>query len=385
MDNDDSQDESWLDPREELANDVALLYSWAKVDETSYRDFSGQRKRRPVARDLSSAGETRNSAEGNRSEHNSGPGLVPTPATLAGRSPATLPTSQPDKAIHEKHAAPLTGELQNISTITDGLLQETAAIASEARNLVQMPESPGRGSVLAVYSIAGGVGKSTLCANLGKTLCSLGEQILLVDASGRRLLPFYFGATEQRTGARRFAAPDAHGRFVDIITGEKATQEWLEREVKSARSTSQRIILDLGVSCENLLPTILPLCSVVLIPLLPDLNSMLTIPRLESSLNTISPGSSARAVFYVLNCFDTLSVNDQRVRELVAQQCGSHLLPIALRWSRELRESLHAGMPAADYTPGPELSLDYMELALWIRRTAPLSPTNVHPGRWSEQ
>ena len=58
--------------------------------------------------------------------------------------------------------------------------------------------------VLAVYSIAGGVGKTTLCANLGKTLCSLGEQ-LLVDASGRCLLPYYFGGLpDLRPGLRKF-------------------------------------------------------------------------------------------------------------------------------------------------------------------------------------
>lgn len=305
MDINDNQDAIWPDPQEELANDVALLYSWANVGETTYRDFSGQRRISPVKAKP--------------------PDVVPAPGPTVSAS------------------------------------------------------------VLAVYSIAGGVGKSTLCANLSKTLSALGEQILLVDASRRGLLPFYFGATGQRTGVRRFRAPGASGRSIDLITAEEATSEWLAAEVQSAISSSQRIVIDLEASCETMLATILPLCSVLLIPLLTDLNSLLTIPQLRRRLNPDAGAPRTPAVFYLLNCFDPLSANDQRVRELVAQECESQLLPLTLRYCRELREALHIGVTEADHTPGPDLGYDYLELALWVRRAAPLSAMAILPGRWSEQ
>ena len=250
----------------------------------------------------------------------------------------------------------------------------------EAGEAVHVPETPGGGSVCAVYSIAGGAGKSTLCANLSKTLSALGEQILLLDASHRGFLPFHFGANEQRTGVRRFRAPGASGRSVDIVTAEQVTSDWVAAEVRSAISSSQRIVIDLESSCETMLSTILPLCSLLLIPLLTDLNSILTIPGLQRSTAARTP-----AVFYILNCFDARSANDQRVREMVTQECGSQLLPITLRHSRELREALHAGIAAADHDPGPELGYDYLELALWLRRAAPLGAARVLPSRWSEQ
>jgi cellulose biosynthesis protein BcsQ len=305
MDINDNQDALWPDPEEELANDVALLYSWAKVGETTYRDFSRQRRRSPVK--------------------------------------------------------------------------------TEPPEVVQVPESPGSASVLAVYSIAGGVGKSTLCANLSKTLSALGEQILLVDGSHRGFLPFHFGATEQRKGVRSFRAPGASGRSVDIVTAEQATSEWLAAEVKNASCSSQRVIIDLEPSCEAMLAAVLPLCSLILIPLMPDLNSILTIPHLQRMLKPDSGAPRTPAAFYILNCFDPLSANDRRVRELVAQECESQLLPVALRHSRELREALHAGIAAADHTPGVELGYDYLELALWVRRVAPLGAAGIPVGRWSEQ
>jgi hypothetical protein len=38
-----------------------------------------------------------------------------------------------------------------------------------------------------------------------------------------------------------------------------------------------------------------------------------------------------------------------------------------------------------DSTPGSELSHDYLQLALYVRRVAPLSSHVALPGRWSEQ
>jgi cellulose biosynthesis protein BcsQ len=300
MDIDNKQDTFRLDTHKDLANDVALLYSWSKVGGVTYQDFSSERWRSPVKVESPGVG----------------------------------------------HA----------------------------------PNSAATASVMAVYSIAGGVGKSTLCANLSKTLSALGEQVLLVDASRRGFLPFHFGASDQFTGDRRLRAPGPSGRSVDVITAEHVTSEWLATEVKNAASSSQRIVIDLEPSCETMLATILPLCSLVLIPLLTDLNSILTIPQLQRFA-----ARQTRPVFYILNSFDPLSANDQRVRELVAQECDSRLLPVTLRHSRELREALHAGIAAADHTPGPELGYDYLELALWIREAAPLGAAKALPSRWSEQ
>ena len=335
MDKNDNQDEKWSDPREELANDVALLYSWAKVGETTYREFSGQRKRKAGVN-----------------------ALEKTPQPTG----STLPTGAPEQVAN--------------AAITDGS-------SNDGMDVTRTLKSRDKGPVVGVFSIAGGVGKSTLCVNLAKALCCMGEHIVLVDATSRGFLPFYFGATERRAGTRRFSPPAAHGRFVDVVTTEEVTQDWLEGELKNAMNTSQRIILDLGSCYEPLLPRFLSLCSLVLVPILPDLNSILTMATLDTAFASAVP--PAPAAFFVLNCFDPHSANDRRVHELVEHECGDRLLPVTLRRSRELREALSGGIPGADHSPGPELSHDFMELALWVRSKVPLSATRILPGRWSEQ
>ena len=44
MENNENQDTSRPSPQEELADDVALLYSWANVEDATYRNFSRQPK-----------------------------------------------------------------------------------------------------------------------------------------------------------------------------------------------------------------------------------------------------------------------------------------------------------------------------------------------------
>ena len=248
------------------------------------------------------------------------------------------------------------------------------------------PDLPGTSSsAIGIYSVAGGAGKTTVSANLGKALCSLGEQLLLVDTSGRGLLPFYFGATELRWGSRKFAAPGVNAPFIQVIAAEQVTGEWLHDEVKPSMSGAQRTIFDLGALCGSLLPALFSMCSVVLVPLLPDLNSVLSVGVIERVMHAHSAGLKTPSLFYLFNRFDEQSINDQQARELVARQCGKRLLPVTLRHDWTLTEALHGGISASDHTPGSGLSHDYLELALWVRRVAPLSSAVMLPGRWSEQ
>jgi cellulose biosynthesis protein BcsQ len=358
MEKTETQEVSQNKPQNEVANDVAMLFSWAKMENTPYRDFSRPRKASPA----------------------------PQPAPVQSVEPAAANTNGSRDAIASSAtvaaavpAPPLVGVVNH----------PPAALASEPIPPVAQPVtiqsafvqvSP----VVAIYSVAGGVGKTALCANLGKALCSLGEQPLLVDVSSRGLLPFYFGATDQRAGSRKFVAPGVNAPFVQVVTADRVTNDWLEGEVKPQMASAQRTVFDLGELCGDLLPTIFSMCTMVLIPLLPDLNSVVTVAAIESSLNTPATGPKP-AVYYVFNRFDEHKVNDQHARDLVARQCGQRLLPITLRHDLKLTEALHGPLATADHTPGPELSHDYLELALWVRRVAPLRSAALLTGRWSEQ
>jgi cellulose biosynthesis protein BcsQ len=366
MENNEIQNVSRSGPQKELANDVAMLFSWAKIQNAPYRDFSRQPKRSQsplVHTDAPSSSAIAASANIDVCSPELRPGL---------RLEPTAPVEHQAAPSHDPR--------------TRRSLQQDVPAVSQAGTLGAYQSGNGKPSpVIGIYSIAGGAGKTTVSANLAKTLCSLGEQLLLVDASGRGLLPFYFGATELRAGTRKFVAPGVNAPFIQTVTAGIVTSEWLNGEVKPLMSASQRTIFDLGPLGGSLLPTLFSMCTVVLIPLLPDLNSIVTVAAIESSLNAQSTGLKSPAVFYLFNRFDEQSINDQQAREFVARQCGDRLLPTTLRHDWTLTEALHGGISASDHTPGSELSHDYLELALWVRRVAPLNPAMLLPGRWSEQ
>ena len=386
MENDEIPDAPRPSSQKELANDVALLFSWAKIENAHYRDFS--RKRPSLSIPVQNGSGAKNEelavrVESNGNQETGSFSLPAASATVDVCSPAIPIGLGPQGAMPAIHQ-PIPVQLPE----TRGLFPQDFPAAPNVgmHGGLREPELPGKASpVVAVYSIAGGVGKTTLCANLGKTLCSLGEQLLLVDATGRGLLPFYFGATELRTGARKFAAPGANAPFIQVIAAEEVSAQWLDRDVKHVMATSQRTIFDLGPRDESLLSAILGMCSMVLIPLLPDLNSIVTVSRIETLFNAQATGSKTPAVFYLFNRFDEHNVNDQRARDFVVRHCGDRLLPISLHHGRELTEALHGGLAGADHTPGPELSHDYLELALWVRSVAPLRSASLVPHRWSEQ
>jgi cellulose biosynthesis protein BcsQ len=373
MENGNTQDVNDPASHKELANDVALLYSWARIENTPYRDFSRQRTSpsRPAHSE-----ETSNEAQGGTSS--SHPGTNPlspnhTSATVDVFDQAVPGVLNPPPPGHAGHSA-----ISERKYNTDILPEQYGWATQDG-----LPEPSGKPPALAVYSIAGGVGKTTLCANLGKTLCSLGEQLLLVDATGRGILPFYFGATELRTGVRKFIASGAGAPPIQVIAGGEITQQWLDRDVQDLMATTQRTIFDLSLASLSLLPVILKMCTLVLVPLLPDLNSIVSLAHVEDSLQAMGPNEPT--VCYFFNRFDEQSTNDQRARDFVSRHCGHRLLPISLRNDLELTNVLQSGLPGVDNPPGSGLSHDYLQLALWVRRVAPLNSSALLPARWSEQ
>ena len=62
--------------------------------------------------------------------------------------------------------------------------------------------------VVAVFSLAGGVGKTCLVATLGRALAALGEHVLLADTAACGLLPLLFrlARVQARGGSHLFSS-----------------------------------------------------------------------------------------------------------------------------------------------------------------------------------
>jgi cellulose synthase operon protein YhjQ len=293
------------------------------------------------------------------------------------------------------------------SLLTDTLQHSRERVASRWFALKgvfegQQPEQPeqpvrqkeARTPALVLFSLAGGVGKTSMVATLGRALASLGEKALLTDTTNYGLLRFYFGARELRPGVvRTFSPPsgstDAPIYLVNYDTEQKlndASQDWLVDEIARNSRGANRVILDLGTGSAALLRRLTRLNPTVLVPVSPDMNSVISIANVDKAFQGLT-NADGRPIqpMYLLNQFDASLPLHLDVREVMRQQLGDRLLPFVIRRSPAVSEALAEGMTVIDYAPNSPVAEDYMNLAAWVRNVSAPAAAAFRGVRWSER
>jgi cellulose synthase operon protein YhjQ len=252
-----------------------------------------------------------------------------------------------------------------------------------------------RAPVLAVFSLAGGVGKTSLVATLGRALSARGERVLLVDTAAYGLLPFYFGARDQRPGQlRTFSPPGAGGDApIQMVTvdpetfgPETAPQETLTGEIAKYSRGVSRVIVDLATASGATTRRVLRMSPIVLVPVIPDMSSVVSVSSIDAFFqhNSAVTGSNVLP-YYVLNQFDPSLPLHLDVREVLREQLGDRLLPFALRRAPAVSEALAEGMTVMDYAPNSTVAEDFGSLAGWVKNVSAPASSGFRGVRWSER
>ena len=252
-----------------------------------------------------------------------------------------------------------------------------------------------RTPVLAVFSLAGGVGKTSLVATVGRALSSMGEKVLLTDTTSHGLLPFYFGASELRQGTVRTFSPPSGSTDapiylvsydVDQMGNDQSAQEQLAEEIINNSRGTQRILLDLTVGSSWMVRRLSRLNPTILVPVAPDMNSVISLQTVEKFFSGVNDGDGRPLQpFYVLNQFDTSLPLHLDVREVMRRQLGDRLLPFVIRRAPSVSEALAEGMTVVDYAPDAPVAEDYLNLATWLRTVAAPATAGFRNVRWSER
>jgi cellulose synthase operon protein YhjQ len=251
-----------------------------------------------------------------------------------------------------------------------------------------------RAPVTAVFSLAGGVGKTSLVATLGRALSAVGERVLLTDTTSYGLLPFYYGARELRPGVvRTFTPPQsAHDSPVNMVSYDVNAQptdsdeDWLVNEVSGAGRNSNRVLVDLATASSAVTRTILRTKPTVIVPVVPDMSSVIGLSAVEHFFRTNSAADGQPIKpYYILNQFDPSQPLHLDVREVLRQQLGDRLLAIVLRRSQAVSEALAEGMTVMDYAPKSGIAEDYVALAAWLRSLQAPAQQTYRAMRWSEK
>lgn len=252
-----------------------------------------------------------------------------------------------------------------------------------------------RAPVMAIFSLAGGVGKTSLVATLGRALSARGERVLLVDTAAYGLLPFFFGAGDQRPGMlRTFSPPVSSGDApIQMITldpenfgPETAPQEALTAEISKHARGVGRVIIDLATASGATTRRIMRLAPQILVPLIPDMNSVVSVSSIDAFFDHNGGASAVHSLpHYVLNQFDSSLPLHLDVREVLREQLGDRLLPFVLRRAPAVSEALAEGMTIIDYAPNSGVVEDFASLASWVKSLSAAATTTFRGVRWSER
>lgn len=324
-------------------------------------------------------------------------------------SPAWLTADRAELTVHSLHAASLhAASVDTLQGARDRLASRWFALKGMFEGaVIQDDELPARAlpaasgtPMLAVFSLGGGVGKSSLAATLTRVLSAAGERVLLVETTAYGLLPFFFGARERRPGVLRTFTPPEPGSDAPVqmltIDGEKlAAKTQAETEAESVdplcaeimaqADGASRIVVDIATASAAAYP-LLRLSPLVLVPMIPDMNAVVNAASVESFFqrNRGTAGTSAE-VYYVLNQFDPSLPLHIDVREVLRERLGSRLLPFALRRSPAVGEALAEGMTVLDYAPASPITQDFISLGAWIKTHSAPAGAAGRGARWVEQ
>jgi cellulose biosynthesis protein BcsQ len=397
----------------EPPEDVASLYSWANMHGAKYKDFSGVRAQtREKARlrmeqllkeekqhRAVEALKTKQQAESVHDIEDAKPGsetlfVAPAETQMEVQTDAAAPDEKQRFAwLSEPPAAPQAASVREPAgsrwLLLQDMLKAAPAIACEPACVAA--SATARMPVLAVFSLAGGVGKTSLTATLGRTLAAQGERVLLVDTAAYGLLPFYFGAEDQRPGQVRTFMPPATGfdtpiQLVMFDPERMEPQETLSEAITVAARDASRVIIDLATASGATMRRVLRMVPTVLVPLTPEMNSVASVQAIESFFrHQESVAGNPIRPYYVLNQFDASLPLHVDVRTMLREQLGDRLLDFVIRRTPALSEALAEGMTVVDYAPHSVAVEDFGNLAAWVKVQSVPVNQRFRGARWSER
>ena len=254
---------------------------------------------------------------------------------------------------------------------------------------------PARAPVVAVFSLAGGVGKTSLVATLGRALSARGERVLLVDTAAYGLMPFFFGAHDQRPGVlRTFSPPGTSGDApIQMITldpeslgsenGCARGSDRGDRQICARRKSRHRRSRD-GLWCYQSTHHANGAAGAGALDSRHELGGERKLHRqlLPAQLRFDRQAGAASLRAQPVRSLSALHLD---IREVLREQLGERLLPFVLRRAPAVSEALAEGMTVMDYAPNSTLADDFGALAGWVKSHSARGHDSYRGVRWSER
>lgn len=230
---------------------------------------------------------------------------------------------------------------------------------------------------IAVFSLAGGVGKTTLATALGRLLSGRMHQVVLANCDSNFGLQHLRGSYSQTVGAFTFVhAPEHTAAFpmALIEAGEYATADERESALKMIRDSSLQadtMLLDLPANRSAHTLECLRTADHILIPLSPDMHSAVTLGWLEELMKRERATGAGRSVHYIINRYDGTRSVHRDMRDRLQSTLGKSLLPFAIREEQQVQDAMRSGLTVIDYAPQSGVVVDLKALGKWVEQLLP--------------
>lgn len=249
-------------------------------------------------------------------------------------------------------------------------------------------------ALITLLSPKGGVGCTTLCANLGIALQHLGYQVVLVDLDPQNALRLHFQAapSDERglvdrldAGAnwRPILVPMTEG--VEVLAFGTASDAQRARFDELKRSPAElprrlRALFDAPntlviVDANRVAPAetspLIDDADLTLLVLMADAGSVALLPRLESLAGSLRQAGDDGRLGYLLNQLDTRSRLKREIAELMLQRLAP-LVVGAVHRDEAVAESLAAQRSLFEQAPFSAAARDIEEAARTLARHFPL-------------
>jgi chromosome partitioning protein len=260
---------------------------------------------------------------------------------------------------------------------------------------------------MAVFSLKGGTGKTTLSASLGWILAEEGCRILMIDMDPQGHLSHFFQVRAQRDQPTLFdvliadrplpeaVVATANPNLAILPAGEETlhlnealiARPWREWKLKDALEAAQPlsydlVLIDVGGNLSLVTYNALLAARVLLIPVLPDLFSYLSLKTLFAFLQELG---SKYQVFYnmiwvLINKINPHRPLDRENRQALESYYGKFLVPEVIREDGKLVQALRQQVPVTQCAPRSTAARDLQKVARFIRANVVGSPAKSSRG-----
>lgn len=243
--------------------------------------------------------------------------------------------------------------------------------------------------VITVVSAKGGVGKTTLAANLASVLANRGRNVLAIDLDPQNALRLHLGVPlDSYDGLSRATLAGQPWRTV-MINGideiaivpygmlreedQRRFEAWIEREpgwlaqALASIGHDDLVVIDTPPGSSSYLRAALGAADLALNVVLADAASYATIPQMERLIEAYAlPRPEFVGAGYVANQVDISHQLNRDVLKVLRDSLGARIFPGVIHQDEGLREALACDTTVIHYDPLSQAAADLESCADWL-------------------